>query len=575
MAIATPARTLLSLFALSVVAGIAGAQDIPRSSHVWMITEENHSYEEVVGNPAMPYYNQLIQQYGLATQFYSDQHSSLPALMWFVAGAPVEPNNDTTSCQHGNDNIVRDLLRQGYSWRSYQENLPYAGYQGLYGGSDGSYYRRHNPLIDFTDVCPGTGQDTNSVPFGQMGADFAQGNTVNYAYITPDADEDSHNGTLQAADQWLQANVPAILARPEFGPGGDGILFIVWDEGDLNTDNRCSATVSNGCGGRTANLVIGPRVKPGYQSTITYHNENVLATVCAAMGLWSCPGAAQNAAPMSDFFTTNAQPAAVAAANGVVISSPGNGAPINGAVHLVASASENQPISQMQVWDNGTKLGWYAGAGVDQIYNLAPGWHTTTVLDLDNSYNVINKTDVSYNVQPSANGVQIVSPAPFQIVSSTMTVHVAAQANESVPVNQMQVWDNGAKLGWYAGTSVNQYYSLAPGVHTVTVLDLDNDYNVINQSSVTYEVETAGVQILSPTTNELFASSVQIVAHASESVAVNQMQVWDNGVKLGWYQGADVNQTFSLGPGWHTVTMEDLNNNYQVISRSSTSYYVQ
>jgi hypothetical protein len=83
------------------------AQNVPRSSHVWMVTEENHSYEEIVGNSQMPYYNQLIQQYGLASQFYSDQHSSLPALMWFVAGAPVEPNNDTVSCQHSEDNIVR------------------------------------------------------------------------------------------------------------------------------------------------------------------------------------------------------------------------------------------------------------------------------------------------------------------------------------------------------------------------------------------------------------------------------------------------------------------------------------
>jgi len=126
--------------------------------------------------------------------------------------------------------------------------MPYAGYQGLYGGTNNDYYRRHNPLIDFSDVCPGTGQDKKSVPYSQMATDFAQGTTVNYAYITPDAVEDAHSGTLQAADQWLQAKVPAILARPEFRSGGDGILFIVWDESN-STDNRCSATVKDGCGG--------------------------------------------------------------------------------------------------------------------------------------------------------------------------------------------------------------------------------------------------------------------------------------------------------------------------------------
>ncbi len=478
-----PAKRLCLAFCLFLVSNCI-AQNVPRSSHVWMITEENHSYEDVVGNSQMPYYNQLIEQYGLATQFYSDQHSSLPALMWLVAGAPVEPNNDTVSCKHADDNVVRELLKQGYSWRSYQSNMPTAGFQGLYGGAGATYYRRHNPLIDFTDVCPGTGQDKNSVPFTQMAKDFAQNNTVNYAYITPDAVEDAHSGTLQAADQWLQANVPAILARPEFSPGGDGILFIVWDEGTLSTDRRCSDTVAMGCGGRTATLVIGPLVKPGYQSTVNYHNESVLKTVCAAMGLSPCPGAAQDAPPMADFFKSGTSSGA---SNSIVISTPGNGATIVGAVHLIANASESQTISQTQVWDNGDKLGVY-GDQIDAFYNLSPGTHTTTVLDLDSSYRDIRKTSVTYTVQPLVNGLQILSPTPNQVINMS-TVHVVAHAVESVPVSQMQVWDNGRKLGKYAGTDVNQYFSLGPGSHTLTVIDVDSNYNDLHQSSVFYSVQ--------------------------------------------------------------------------------------
>lgn len=480
-----PARKFLCLLSCLLFTGISSAQNVPRSSHVWVITEENHSYEDVVGNSQMPYYNQLIAKYGLATQFYSDQHSSLPALMWLVAGAPVEPNNDTVSCNHTQNNIVRELLKQGYKWRSYQENLPYAGYQGLFGGTNNTYYRRHNPLIDFSDVCPGTGQNTMSVPYSQMAADFAKGTTVNYSYITPDADEDAHNGSLQASDQWLQANLPAILARPEFASGGDGILFIVWDEGNLSTDNRCSATKSTGCGGRVANLVIGPRVRPGYKSTNTYHSENVLKTVCAAMGLSTCPGAAQNAAPMADFFdtsTTSGSPT-----NSIVISTPGNGAIVSGAVHFIAAASENQTVSQTQVWDNNVKLGVY-GTQINEIYNLKPGVHTTTVIDLDSAYKDIHKATVTYTVEAATDGLQIVSPSPTETFNLT-TVHMVAQANESVAVNQIQVWDNGVKLGRYYGSSVNQYYTLSPGSHTVTVLDLDNNFNVLHQSSVNYSVK--------------------------------------------------------------------------------------
>ena len=110
------------LAACLLVASTSIAQNVPRSSHVWMLTEENHSYEEVVGNSQMPYYNQLIQKYGLAGQFYSDQHSSLPALMWYVAGAAVETNNSTVSCQHSEDNIVRELFYT--AWCYSLEVLP-------------------------------------------------------------------------------------------------------------------------------------------------------------------------------------------------------------------------------------------------------------------------------------------------------------------------------------------------------------------------------------------------------------------------------------------------------------------
>lgn len=386
----------LYLAACFLCVGTSMAQNIPQSSHVWIIAEENHSYEEVVGNSQMPYYNKLIRQYGLAAQFYSDQHSSLPALMWYVAGAAVEKNNDTVSCQHKEDNIVREVLKRGYTWRSYQENLPEAGFQGLYGGPDDTYYRRHNPLADFTDVCPGTGQDKNSVPYPQIETDFAKGDTVNFAFLTPDVDEDAHNGTLEAADGWLQDHLPDILARPEFGPDGDGILFIVWDESE-SSDDRCSASVAKGCGGRIPNLVLGPHVKAGFRSAVTYHSENVLKTVCEAMGLSTCPGAAKDAAPMADFFKNGS--AGGSPSGAVVISSPANGANITGAVHLIATASEGQPVSQMQVWDNGAKLGVHSGTAIDQSFSVAGGSHTIDVFDLDSNFKVLHEATVSFHVQ--------------------------------------------------------------------------------------------------------------------------------------------------------------------------------
>ena len=110
------------------------------------------------------------------------------------------------------------------------------------------------------------------------------------------------HGTLAQADQWLSQQVPKILSLPEFKSGGDGLLFIVFDEGNLYTDGRCSASVSTGCGGRIATVVVGPNVKRGFKSKTLYHHQHLLRTVCDALGFTTCPGNGDNAAPMGDFF---------------------------------------------------------------------------------------------------------------------------------------------------------------------------------------------------------------------------------------------------------------------------------
>src|SRR5438046_681044 len=87
----------LSLAAVWLIASACFAQ-IPRSNHVYIVAEENISYEHMVGNTTdMPYLNSLIARGGLATQFYADQHSSLPDYFWVTAGQPITNNNETTS----------------------------------------------------------------------------------------------------------------------------------------------------------------------------------------------------------------------------------------------------------------------------------------------------------------------------------------------------------------------------------------------------------------------------------------------------------------------------------------------
>src|ERR1041385_598024 len=79
---------------------------IPVVSHVFVLVEENHSYESVIGNSAMPYTNQLANQYALATQYFANRHNSLPNYFMLTVGDLVT-TDDTFSGTVKSDNVAR------------------------------------------------------------------------------------------------------------------------------------------------------------------------------------------------------------------------------------------------------------------------------------------------------------------------------------------------------------------------------------------------------------------------------------------------------------------------------------
>ncbi len=362
------ARAIFCTFVVTVLS-VFGFTQVPHSSHVWVVTEENHSYENVMAS--MPYLVSLANQYGLATQYYSDMHNSISALMHLTAGQTVTTNDNTTAT-FDVDNIVRRMLPKGLTFRSYQEELPYAGYSGI---SYNDYVKRHNPLVYFTDVS-NSSLKYHSVPYTQLSSDLSNHATGNYNYITPDLLDDAHDGTMGAADYWLKQHLPAILAQPEFQSGGDGLLFIVFDEGNLYTDNRCSATVSSGCGGRVATVVIGPKIRRGYRSTVWHNHESLLKTVCLALGTSGCPGAASTASPMLEYFA------------GVQMKSPSSGSTITGGVPVSAYAVplySAHPITAMRIYvDNQNKL-TASASSISANLALATGTHKIVVVAWDST----------------------------------------------------------------------------------------------------------------------------------------------------------------------------------------------
>ena len=254
--------------------------------HEVIVLEENHDFAQA-DSVAMPYLHSLIVQGGLATQYYANTHPSIGNYFWLTTGQLIT-NNDSYSQTVSSDNIVRQLLAAGKTWKSYAEDLPSVGFTGQ---SSGLYARKHNPLSFFSDVVNDSAQIKRLVPFTQFATDLAGDTLPNYAFVVPNLSDDAHNGTLQTADAWLQTNIAPLLANPSFQV--DGLLIIVFDESDTDTTNG---------GGRVVWAVISPKAKRGFTSSTVYQHQNTLRLMAEGLGLTSFPGAAASASNMAEFF---------------------------------------------------------------------------------------------------------------------------------------------------------------------------------------------------------------------------------------------------------------------------------
>jgi hypothetical protein len=260
---------------------------VPPSNHVVVVVEENHSYSSVINNPSMPYLNSLANSYSLLTNYYANTHPSIGNYFEMTTGQ-ILTNNDSYTGTVSADNVVRELLLIGKTWKSYPESIPYAGYTG---GDKGYYLKHHNPLAYFTDVANSSVERQRLVPFTQFSKDLASGSLPAFSFIAPNIMNDGHNGSLSTADAWLKKNIAPLLNNAAFKK--DGILIIVFDE-SYDSDKTHG-------GGHVAAIVVGPRVKRGYRSTTFFQHPSTLKTILNAVGGNPDPGAAISAPAFNVF----------------------------------------------------------------------------------------------------------------------------------------------------------------------------------------------------------------------------------------------------------------------------------
>ncbi|MGB7553768.1 MAG: alkaline phosphatase family protein [Candidatus Korobacteraceae bacterium] len=268
-------------------------------SHVFIVMEENHSYSDVIGNPAMPYLNSLASTYSIAQGYYANTHPSIGNYFMLTTGQVIT-NDDGYTQTVTVDNVVRELIAAGKTWKEYSEALPHQGYDG---GDTGEYAERHNPLSYMSDVRNNPTQQQNLVPFTQLATDIANHALPNYGFIVPDLLTDAHDGTLAHADTWLQNKIAPLLASPDFNTSGGGLLIITFDESE-DSDTEFG-------GGQVAWIAVGPNVNPGYPPSgsfipvTVYQHQSTCRFMLKLAGVSVFPGAAATAPDMNEFLLGN------------------------------------------------------------------------------------------------------------------------------------------------------------------------------------------------------------------------------------------------------------------------------
>jgi acid phosphatase len=283
----------------TLVNGTGSTGTVPQFSHVVIVMEENASYSDVIGSIAMPYLNGLAAKYSLATKYYGNTHPSIGNYFMLTTGK-IETNDDAFSGAISDDNLARQFVKDGKSWRVYAEGVPSAGYLG---GDSYPYLKHHNPFAYFSDVKGNPAQAANIVPFSSFSSDVAAGTLPNFAFVVPGAQHDAHDcpsggslcqlsDKLATADTWLQSNIGPLIGSPAFS---DTLLVIVFDEGDV-------LDLTNG-GGHVAAVVISPKAKTAYKGTGQYQHQNLERLIGDALKLSSVPGVGNSSGTMGEFFT--------------------------------------------------------------------------------------------------------------------------------------------------------------------------------------------------------------------------------------------------------------------------------
>lgn len=270
---------------------------VPEFDHVFVIVLDDQPLSAVMGNTLAPYLNKLMATYAYGTAYTTTFHPSLPNLIDLTSGNPQQiacdcspgaPNAANTcnalncnalgascACPIAVSHLGDELDVAKIPWREYAESM---GAPCNPNGVDGGavFAANHVPFLYYVDIYGNNGRCVERVrDYTDFAADLASG-AYRFSLVSPNLCNDMHGGCgadpVKQGDQWLAAQVPAILATPGFAASGRDVLFIVGDEPDAFGNAPVPF------------VVVSPLAKQG-PTAGAYTHESLLTTIEDGLGV--------------------------------------------------------------------------------------------------------------------------------------------------------------------------------------------------------------------------------------------------------------------------------------------------
>lgn len=210
---------------------------------VLVFIEENHSLDQM--RAGMPYLYSQAKKYGYANYYTAASHPSLPNYLAIASGSTFGITDDKGPSTHSipAPSVFGAALTAGRTAKSYQESMPANCKTSTVSG--GLYAVKHNPwpyIASERTKCQAFDVPSGTTSSGALRNDIVAGTLPNVGEVTPDLNNDAHDGTLASADAWLKGWLTRIYASPDWLARRLAVI-VTADEDRRNEGNRVFTTV--------------------------------------------------------------------------------------------------------------------------------------------------------------------------------------------------------------------------------------------------------------------------------------------------------------------------------------------